>query len=225
MHSNGSRHSAYSLVPHHERKLNPLWIGIGAAVVLVIVLVGVYFLFFAGSPKKAVAQKGKQPAPPPREVTLADLVPGDAWSKDQTVHDLVLRLAGRRTSLADAEKEAAQFIVGTEAEKQQKAKLLFAGLFATLGRERDDVMAGIERFSQRQQQLREKITAELTNLRAQQDAASQEPATADQLSDQITWDTRIFDERRQTISYVCEVPSTIERRLFTLARAIQQKLD
>lgn len=150
---------------------------------------------------------------------------GDAWTKDQTVHDLVLRLAGRRTSLADAEKEAAEFIVGTEAEKQQKAKLLFAGLFATLGRERDDVMAGIERFSQRQQQLREKITAELTNLRAQQDAASQEPATADQLSEQITWDTRIFDERRQTISYVCEVPSTIERRLFTLARAIQQKLD
>jgi hypothetical protein len=102
---------------------------------------------------------------------------------------------------------------------------LFAGLFATLGRERDDVMTGIERFSQRQQQLREKISAELTDLRAQQDAASQEPAAADKLSEQIAWDTRIFDERRQTISYVCEVPSTIERRLFALARAIQQKLD
>jgi DNA polymerase III alpha subunit len=150
---------------------------------------------------------------------------GDAWMKDQTVQDLVLRLAGRRTSLADAENEAGEFIVGTEAERQRKAKLLFAGLFATLGRERDDVMAGIERFSQRQQQLREKITAELTNLRAQQDAASQEPAAADQLSEQIAWDTRIFDERRHTISYVCEVPSTIERRLFALARAIQQKLD
>jgi len=150
---------------------------------------------------------------------------GDAWVKDQTLNDLVLRLAGRRTPLADAEKEAAQFIVGTDAERQQKAKLLFAGLFATLGRERDEVMAGIERFSQRQQQLRERITAELTNLRAQQDATSQDPAADDQLSEQIAWDTRIFDERRQTISYVCEVPSTIERRLFALARAIQQKLD
>jgi hypothetical protein len=150
---------------------------------------------------------------------------GDAWMKDQTVHDQVLRLAGRRTSLAEAEKEAAEFIVGTEAERQQKAKLLFAGLFATLGRERDDVMTGIERFSQRQQQLREKISAELTDLRAQQDAANQEPAAADKLSEQIAWDTRIFDERRHTISFVCEVPSTIERRLFALARAIQQKLD
>jgi DNA polymerase III alpha subunit len=150
---------------------------------------------------------------------------GDTWMKDQTVHDLVLRFAGRRTSLAEAEKEAAEFIVGTQAERQQRAKLLFAGLFATLGRERDDVMAGIERFSQRQQQLREKISAEMTDLRAQQDAAGQESATADKLSEQIAWETRIFDERRNTISYVCEVPSTIERRLFALARAIQQKLD
>ena len=150
---------------------------------------------------------------------------GDTWMKDQTVHDLVLRFAGRRTSLAEAEKEAAEFIVGTQAERQQRAKLLFAGLFATLGRERDDVMAGIERFSQRQQQLREKISAEMTDLRAQQDAAGQESATADKLSEQIAWETRIFDERRNTISYVCEVPSTIERRLFALARAIQQQLD
>ena len=150
---------------------------------------------------------------------------GDNWMKDQTVHDLVLRFSGRRTSLTEAEKEAAEFIVGTQAERQQRAKLLFAGLFATLGRERDDVMAGIERFSQRQQQLREKISAEMTDLRAQQDAAGQESATADKLSEQIAWETRIFDERRNTISYVCEVPSTIERRLFALARAIQQKLD
>jgi hypothetical protein len=145
--------------------------------------------------------------------------------KDQTVHDLVLRLAGRRAPLAEAEKGAAEFIVGTEAERQQKAKLLFAGLFATLSRERDDVMAGIERFSQRQQQLREKISADLTDLRAQQDALSQDTATADKLAEQIAWDTRIFDERRNTIGYVCEVPSTIERRLFALARAIQQKMD
>ena len=150
---------------------------------------------------------------------------GDNWMKDKTVHDLVLRFAGRRTSLAEAEKEAAEFIVGTQAERQQRAKLLFAGLFTTLGRERDDVMAGIERFSQRQQQLREKISAEMTDLRAQQDAAGQDPNRGRKLSEQIAWETRIFDERRNTISYVCEVPSTIERRLFALARAIQQKLD
>ena len=150
---------------------------------------------------------------------------GDAWMKDPTIQGLVLHLAGRRTPLADAEKGAADFIVGTSVEKQNKAKLLFAGLFTTLSRERDDVMAGIWRFSLRQQQLREKISAELTKLRAQQDAPNQDETTIEKLADQIAWETRVFDERRHTIGYVCEVPSTIERRLFALARVIQQKLD
>ena len=150
---------------------------------------------------------------------------GDAWMKDPTIHDLVFRLAGRRTPLPDAEKEAAGFVAGANAEKQQKAKLLFAGLFAVLSRERDDVMAGIERFSRRQQQLRENISTKLSELRSRQDVSNQDAAELDRLGDQIAWDTRVFDERRQTISYVCEVPSTIERRLFALARAIQQSLD
>jgi len=150
---------------------------------------------------------------------------GDAWMKDPTIQDLVLHLAGRRTSLADAEKGAADFIVGTSVEKRDKAKLLFAGLFAALGRERDDVMAGIWRFSLRQQQLKEKISVELTNLRTQQDLPNHDEAMIEKLADQIAWDTRVYDERRNTIGYVCEVPSTIERRLFALARIIQQKLD
>jgi len=86
-------------------------------------------------------------------------------------------------------------------------------------------MAGIERFSQRQQQLREQISAKLSDLRSRQDASNQHEAEVEKLGDEIAWNTRIFDERRQTISYVCEVPSTIERRLFALARAIQQRLD
>jgi hypothetical protein len=38
-------------------------------------------------------------------------------------------------------------------------------------------------------------------------------------------DTRIFEERRKTMSFVCEVPVLIEQRLFALARAIQQSLE
>ncbi|MGB8617500.1 MAG: hypothetical protein WCD65_08220, partial [Pseudolabrys sp.] len=75
------------------------------------------------------------------------------------------------------------------------------------------------------QQLREQISAKLSDLRSRYDASNQDTAEVDKLGDQVAWDTRIFDERRQTISYVCEVPSTIERRLFALARAIQQRLD
>jgi hypothetical protein len=150
---------------------------------------------------------------------------GDAWQKDVTVHDLALHLAARRTPLADAEKAASAFITGTPAEKKQKAKLLFAGVFSILSGERTQVMDGIERFSTRQQELRDKIRAELTALRAHQDAAKQDPAAIDKLGNEVAWDTRIFDERRHTINYVCDVPSTVEHRLFALARAIQQNLN
>ena len=49
-------------------------------------------------------------------------------------------------------------------------------------------------------------------------------ATVDKLGNEVAWDTRVFGERRHTIGYVCDVPATIERRLFSLARAIQEAL-
>ena len=41
----------------------------------------------------------------------------------------------------------------------------------------------------------------------------------------INWDTRIFEDQRRAIGYVCEVPTVIEQRLFALARAIQQSME
>lgn len=149
----------------------------------------------------------------------------DAWQKDQAVQDLVLRLAARRTPIEEAEKAASAFISGTPDEKQRKAALLFAGLFATLNRERAQVMDGIERFARRQQELRAKIQAAVSELRQHQDAPNQDATAEDKLGQQVAWDTRVFDERRHTIGYVCEVPATIERRLFSLARSIQQALE
>ncbi|MGN6572552.1 MAG: hypothetical protein ACTHLO_14185 [Pseudolabrys sp.] len=151
---------------------------------------------------------------------------GDAWRNDQAVSDLVLKIAARRTPLADAEKAAADFVAGAPDEKTKKAKLLMAGVFATLNGERGQVVAGIKRFATRQIELRAKISKELTSMRADQGSASgpDNPET-DKLGEQIAWDTRVFDERRHTITYVCEVPGVIEQRLGGIARAVQGKLD
>jgi DNA polymerase III alpha subunit len=155
---------------------------------------------------------------------------GEAWQKDDAVNDLVQRLAARRTPIEEAEKSATDFVAHAQTDKQQKAALLFAGLFATLNGERSEVMDGIERFAKRQQELRTQIQAEITQMRQKQDTAqtngtSLDDAASTKLGEQIAWDTRVYDERRHTISYVCEVPANIERRLGTLARAIQQALE
>jgi hypothetical protein len=150
---------------------------------------------------------------------------GSRWEADPDVRDLVPRLAERRTSLEEAEKVIGEFLAGPAAERRERARLLFAGLFDTLNRQRSDVMSAIERFSRKQKELAAKVRAEALRLREEQNAPDADPAKADQDANEIAWNTRIFEDRRKTIGYVCEVPIIIERRLFALARAIAQSLD
>ena len=150
---------------------------------------------------------------------------GDTWEKDPQIKDLVARLAARRTPLDDAEKVIGDFLAANAADKQTRAKLLFAGLFATLNRERTVVMNGIERFAQRRALVADRIKSEARQMRELQDAPNRDESKVNELTNSIEWDTRVFEDQRKTISYVCEVPIIIERRLGALARAIQQSIE
>jgi hypothetical protein len=150
---------------------------------------------------------------------------GDAWERDPQIRDLVVRLAARRTPLEDAEKAIGDFLAANAAGKQTRAKLLFAGLFATLNRERTVVMNGIERFAQRRALVADRIKSEAREMRELQDAPNRDESKVNELTNSIEWDTRVFEDQRKTISYVCEVPIIIERRLGALARAIQQSIE
>ena len=150
---------------------------------------------------------------------------GDRWEQDPQIRDLVVRLAARRTSLDEAEKAIGDFLAANATDKLTKAKLLFAGLFATLNRERSVVMDGIERFSQRRAQIADRIKTEARQMRELQDMPNRDESKVDELTNRIDWDTRVFEDQRKTIGYVCEVPTIIERRLGALARAIQQSIE
>jgi hypothetical protein len=149
---------------------------------------------------------------------------GDNWEQDPVAKDLVARLAARRTPLDEAQKLVSDFITGNFVERRQKAKLVFAGVFTSLNRERSQVMDGIERFFRQQKVFAEKTRSEIAELRELQDAADHDQSKIDELANQVSWDTRIFEDRRKTISYACEVPVLIEQRLFALARMIEQSI-
>jgi hypothetical protein len=150
---------------------------------------------------------------------------GNAWEEDAALKDLVARLAARRTPLLDAQKAISDVITGTESERQKKAKLLFAGLFKSLNDERSDVMRGIERYFRKQKEFSAQIRSTILQLRELQDRPDPDQSRVDELTNRVEWDTRVFEERRKTINFVCEVPVVIEQRLFALARAIQQSLE
>jgi hypothetical protein len=139
--------------------------------------------------------------------------------------ELVARLAARRTSMDDARKLIADSVVGTSEEKQQKATALFAALYATLNAQRDQVMSGIERFSRKQKTMADAIRDKTQRIREIQDKPDADQAQSEDLANQLSWQTRIFEDRRKSTAYVCDVPVLIEKRLFDLGRAIQDVLN
>jgi len=147
------------------------------------------------------------------------------WKDDPKVSALATRLAARRTPLDEAEKAVSEFLSEAPAEKTERGKLLFAGLFEKLNAERNTVMNGLERITRKQRDAAEKVRSDTVALQAQQDAANKDQAKIDELSNQLVWETRIFEDRRRVIKFVCEVPTAIDQRLFALARAIQQEME
>jgi hypothetical protein len=150
---------------------------------------------------------------------------GNAWEDDAAIRELVARLAARRTPLDDAQKTISDVITGAESERQKKAKLIFAGLFKTLNQERGEVMQGIERYFRKQKEFSDQIRSRILQLRELQNRPDPDQSRIDELTNRVEWDTRIFEERRKTMNFVCEVPVLIEQRLFALSRSIQQSLE
>jgi Spy/CpxP family protein refolding chaperone len=150
---------------------------------------------------------------------------GETWKSDPKVRELVARLAARRTPLEDAQKTAEEFIAASGADKSEKAKLLFAGLFQELNRQRTEVMDGIERTTGKEKELAETIRADRAALSESQDSPTPDQQKINDLTSRLEWGTRIYEDRRKTIRYVCDVPTVIERRLFTLGRAIAQAAE
>jgi chromosome segregation ATPase len=103
--------------------------------------------------------------------------------------------------------------------------VLFAGLYSTLNAQRDEVMNGIERFSRKQKAAADDIREEAQKLRELQDKSSGDQAQTEDLAGRLAWQTRIFEDRRKSTSYVCDVPVLIEKRLFDLGNAIQSAMN
>jgi hypothetical protein len=146
------------------------------------------------------------------------------WKDDPKVSAMVPRLAARRTALEEAQKSITEFLASS-ADKTGSGKLLFAGLFESLNAQRSSVMSGLERVTRKQREAADKIRGDTLALQALQDASPPDQGKIDELGNQLVWETRIFEDRRRVIKFVCEVPTAIDQRLFALGRTIQQEME
>ena len=163
-------------------------------------------------PELSVAAIWPEPLPEKTADPASD-VPG--------LSDLVAKLAARKTPMEEAEKDIAAFVTGTPEERKNKAGFLFIGLFNALNAQRSQVMTGIERAYRKQKDFAGKIRADTEKLHELQDANADAGKITEQVT-QVQWQTRIFEDRRKTLTYACEVPVEIDQRIFALARSIQK---
>ncbi len=150
------------------------------------------------------------------------------WRESPEIADLVGRIWKRRMPVEEAYAEIDRFAATLGADRNEALTLLFTGLLQTINALRSEIMAGIERYTRRQIALADRIrmmSAQLNALRAKDGPNEAERAEARELEQKFFWDTRIFDEREQSLSYVCESPVLREQRLFALARRIMSHLE
>ncbi|WP_255609150.1 hypothetical protein [Methylosinus sp. Sm6] len=134
-------------------------------------------------------------------------------------------MAARRTPIEEAQKLVDDFAAAAGETRKQRLTALFAGVYEQLEAERREVLDGLERYGAKQRRLAEKLREETQALRAEQDKTPQDAQRVKQASEALQWDLRVFDERRQALSYVCETPALIEQRLGALARSIEAAID
>ena len=147
------------------------------------------------------------------------------WSKDEDIETLVRQLAARRVPIAEAEQEIRDFAAALPKDKVQvQLAKLFQGLFDHMNGERAQVMSGIGRYARNQVLLADRLRKEGSEVDAMRAKADADPGEIARQTDRLVFETRIFEERVQSLTYVCEVPTLIEQRLYALAKVVAEEM-
>ncbi len=153
--------------------------------------------------------------PPVEELT-------QSWKDDAEISQLAGTLAARRTDIEAAKTAVADFAAGLGAKRNDRLTLLFAATLDIVNKERASIISGIGRYTRRQRALAEKLGRIAGEIKA---LPAGESAKREELEQQRLWDTRIYEDRERSLTYICEQPVLLEQRVFALAREIMGHLE
>jgi predicted glycoside hydrolase/deacetylase ChbG (UPF0249 family) len=142
---------------------------------------------------------------------------------EAAVADLAGRMALRRVSLEELETQVAAF---TAAQGRDPSLLghVFMTAFDALAAQRHRIMKGIEEYSLKQIKLAERIDTARTEMDNLMAADAPDYDRVDALEEQIAWDERIYTDRQKSLTYVCETPVLLEKRLYAIAQMLQDAM-
>jgi hypothetical protein len=91
-----------------------------------------------------------------------------------------------------------------------------------LNRDRTSIIQGIKKYARGERSLAEAITEKNERLSA---LPANQVLEREALIAERDWDIRIYDDRRNSLTCLCEQPVLLEQRAFALARAIAGHLE
>ncbi|MER8826532.1 hypothetical protein NKH73_10990 [Mesorhizobium sp. M0938] len=146
-------------------------------------------------------------------------------SKDPAVSALVAEVAARRLPITEAQKKIRDFAAALPAEQlAPKMAMLVQGMFDHMDTERSHVISGIARYAHKQLEMAAALRKEASDVDALREKPGADPDEVERRTEQLKFATRIFNERVQSLTYVCEVPTIIEQRLYQLSKVVSETL-
>ncbi|MCZ4088924.1 hypothetical protein [Sinorhizobium psoraleae] len=148
----------------------------------------------------------------PAPVTRAPLTPA--------ANDLVAILSLRRVPLEEAGAHVQAFVEENAPVDGQLLGNIFYGVFDNLADTRQRLMAGIARYSRSQIALASRIDGSRVEVAKLSGEGKPDFDRIDKLEEQIDWDERIYRDRSQALTYVCETPVLLEKRAYAIAQIL-----
>ena len=141
---------------------------------------------------------------------------------DRAFAALAEDLAARRVPIEEAERRIADYAGTLNGARPETLAALFKETLGIINDDRSSIIAGIRKFSQGQRTLADKINAKNQDIETmdRSDVLAYDAAVAER-----DWDIRIFEDRRQSLTYLCEQPVLLEQRAFALARSLASHLE
>ncbi|MDH2328893.1 hypothetical protein QCN27_18760 [Cereibacter sp. SYSU M97828] len=140
-----------------------------------------------------------------------------ALAKTPEVQAIAAHIALRRTPMPEVEAVIADYPGDLTA--------LYVATFDHINLARDRVMSGITRYANKQTALDVAIKEKRADFERLSAADPPDYDAIDVAEAEIDWSTRIFLDRQQSLTYVCETPVILEQRAFAIGRAVAARID
>jgi hypothetical protein len=152
----------------------------------------------------------------PEPVTRMPLTPA--------ANDLVAILSLRRVTLEEAGTHVQTFVEKSAPVDGQLLGNIFLNVFENLADRRQRLIAGIARYSRSQIALASRIDGTRVEMATLAGEKKPDFDRIDKLEEQLDWDERIYRDRSQALTYVCETPVLLEKRAYAIGGILRKHM-